>query len=316
DVHTYATGLRNAYSFVFHSNGQMYAPDNGLGVAGSFPPKPTAPCTGLASTAPWDQGGQNPGEQPDILLRILAGRYYGHPDPHRSTPECVFKDGHYKYVSPLASYTPPMYILGDHKSADGIIEYRASTFNGALKGNLLITNYSVGDDITRLKLSSDGLSVVSSTQLAGGFVDPLPLVEGPDGTIYVGEFGANRVTALKPVPMGSWTTMAPVPVAILDAGGTALGGKLYFVAGKTSAAHLRSMYVYDPATNSWTSGPSLPTSYPAVENPAVVAYNGKVYVIGGSTAPVSGATGAGAVFDPGKQDREGTRLKSKLGGQS
>jgi glucose/arabinose dehydrogenase len=35
DVKTYATGLRNAYDFVFHSNGSLYAPDNGLGVAGS-----------------------------------------------------------------------------------------------------------------------------------------------------------------------------------------------------------------------------------------------------------------------------------------
>jgi glucose/arabinose dehydrogenase/N-acetylneuraminic acid mutarotase len=301
DVKTYGTGLRNAYSFVFHSNGSMYAPDNGLGVAGSFPPSPKPPCTGLASTTLWTQGGQNPGEQPDLLLRIEPGRYYGHPDPHRATPECVFKDGSYQKVSPLPTWSPPMYTLGDHKSADGIIEYRGSSFNGALEGNLLITNYSVGDDITRIKLSSDGRSVTSATQLAGGFVDPLPLVEGPDGTIYVGEFGGNKVTALRPAPLGSWTAKASEPTAILDAGGTALAGKLYVVAGKTSAAHLRSMYVYDPGVDTWSTAASLPTAYPAVENPAVVAYNGKLYVFGGSTDAFAGATGASAVFDPATQ---------------
>ena len=34
DVTTYATGLRNTYDFVWHSNGCIYGPDNGLGVDG------------------------------------------------------------------------------------------------------------------------------------------------------------------------------------------------------------------------------------------------------------------------------------------
>jgi glucose/arabinose dehydrogenase/N-acetylneuraminic acid mutarotase len=301
DVKTYATGLRNAYDFVFHSNGSMYAPENGLGVTGSFPPSPKAPCTGLANTTLWNQGGDNPGDQPDELYRIEAGRYYGHPDPHRATPECVFKDGSFQKVAPLPTWSPPIYNLGDHKSADGMIEYRADTFGGALKGNLLITNYSAGDDITRIKLSSDGRSVTSATQLVGGFTDPLPLVEGPDGTIYVGEFGANRVTALIPAPVGAWTVKTPEPTAVLDAGGTALGDKFYVVGGKTAAAHLRTMHVYDPATNAWATAPSLPAAYPGIENPAVVAYEGKLYVFGGSTAAFAGATGASAVFDPATQ---------------
>jgi len=72
--------------------------------------------------------------------------------------------------------------------------------------------YSQGDDITHIQLSSDGNSVIRAESLAGGFSDPLPLVEGPDGTIYVGELGGDRVTALVPAG-GTWVTKAPVPAA-------------------------------------------------------------------------------------------------------
>jgi glucose/arabinose dehydrogenase/N-acetylneuraminic acid mutarotase len=300
DVEVYSSGLRNMYDFTFHSNGSIYGPDNGLGITGTYPPSPTAPCEGFGDTASWTQGGDNPGEQPDILVRLMQGKYYGHPNPYRSgdgwSRECVFKDGSYQGVAPLPNYTPPMRNLGLNKSADGTIEYKSNAFNGALKGELLIANYSVGDDITRIKLSADGTSVVAAKQLAGGFNNPLPLAEGPDGTIYVGEMGAGRVTALVPRDSGSWTTKQSAPAAVVDAGGTALGGKLYMVAGKTSAGHQSNMYVYDPATNRWASKAPLPG--PAVENLAVVAYNGKLYAFGGSTAPFSGAVKNAAVYNP------------------
>ncbi len=296
DVRPYATGFRNTYDFVFHSNGSLYATENGLGVTGSFPPSPTPPCTGLASTEPWNTGGHNPGEQPDFLYRVEAGKYYGHPNPYRD--ECVFKDGRYQDVAPLPNYAPPLFNLGSKKSANGIIEYEGGAFNGELDGDLLIANYSQGDDVVRVKLSADGLSVTDFDRVAGGFSDPLPLLEGPGGTIFVGEFGSSQITVLEPRSTGRWETRAALPTAILDAGGTALGGKLYVVAGKTSSGHLRTLHVYDPATNSWSTGPSLPAAYPAVENPAVVGHNGKLYVFGGSTDAFSGAVASAAVFDP------------------
>jgi N-acetylneuraminic acid mutarotase len=212
---------------------------------------------------------------------------------------------------PLPNYKPPVLNLGPSKSADGIIEYRSDVFGGSLKGELLITNFSSGDNITRVKLDpNDPDHVTSSTTLTvprvgsetKDFQSPLPLAEGPDGTIYVGEHAAGRISALVPVPggsAGSWTTKAPMPTGILDAGGAALGGKLYSVAGKTSAGHLTTMRIYDPGSDSWSSGPSLPSGYPGVENPAVTTLNGKLYVFGGGTAPFSGSVTNAAVFDPG-----------------
>lgn len=296
DVVPFATGLRNMYDFVHHTNGSIYGADNGLGITGTYPPKPASPCTGFGDTALWNQGGNNPGEQPDELERLMQGKYYGHPNPYRN--ECVFKNGSYQGVSRPSNYVAPVYNLGLHKSPDGMIEYTSDAFGGTLEGELLIANYSVGDDITRVKLSSDGRSVVEARQLASGFSNPLPLAQGPDGTIYVGELGAGKVTALKPsAPTpGAWVVKKPMPTAVLDAGGTALGDKLYSVAGKTSAGHRSGMGIYDPATDSWASGSPLPGS--AVENPAVAKLNGKLYAFGGSTAPFSGAVKNAAVYDP------------------
>ena len=249
------------------------------------------------------QGGQNPGTQPDLLVRLQQGKYYGHPNPYRN--ECVFKDGSYQGVAAPANYVAPILSLGNHKSSNGVIEYTASTFGGALRGELLIVNYSSGDDITRVKLSADGASVVSSGQLLGGLSDPLALAQDPDGTLYVAEFGAGRVAILVPTggttpppSGGTWSSKTAMPAAVLDAGGVALDGKLYSVAGKTSTGYLRTVYVYDPVTNAWSTAPSLPNEFPAVENPAAAVHDGKLYVFGGSTSAFSGATTSAAVFDP------------------
>ncbi|MBC8121172.1 MAG: PQQ-dependent sugar dehydrogenase [Gemmatimonadaceae bacterium] len=196
-VKTYATGLRNVYDFVFHSNGKLYATDNGLGVDGTFPPTHTPPCTGFGDIASASSGGDNPGDQPDLLHLLQQGKYYGHPDPYRN--QCVYKDGDYQNVPPLTNWVPPLLDLGFNHSTNGLIEYKSSAFCNALKGNMLATNYSVGDDITRFQLSTDGQSVLASSSLIGSFDDPLTLTQGPDGTIYVAEFGANRVAALIPV---------------------------------------------------------------------------------------------------------------------
>jgi N-acetylneuraminic acid mutarotase/glucose/arabinose dehydrogenase len=289
-VAVYSSGLRNIYDFVHHSNGHIYAPDNGLGVKGTFPARPTPDCQGIVTySTQFD-----PGEQPDTLVLLQPGRYYGHPNPARD--ECVFGDGAQQGVAPLPTWTPAIANLGNNRSANGAVEYTGPAFCGDLDGNLLIANYSVGDDITRVTLSADGLSVTGLESLIGGFNNPLPLATDPDGTIYVGEHGGGKVTVLRPREAGCWTTKQPLPQALLDAGGTALDGKLYVVAGKTSSGPQATMYVYDPASNTWATGASLPG--PAVENPAVVALNGKLYAFGGSTQPFAGSVTNAAVFDP------------------
>jgi glucose/arabinose dehydrogenase/N-acetylneuraminic acid mutarotase len=307
DVEIYASGLRNTYDGIFHSNGQIYAPDNGLGVTGTVPPVPRLgdPSDRSITTLFGNVSLDNPGSQPDPLNRIVQGGYYGHPNPYRD--EVIFKDGSFQGFNASnrppghPAYTAPLFNLGNNKSANGIIEYTGNNLFGQLKGDLLITNYSSGDNLTRIKLAEDGLSVVNSSSLVGGFSDPLPIAMGPNGSVIVGEFGANKITILE--PLGIWRSGLPkAPLAILDAGSAAVGGKMYMVGGKTSTAHLNSLYIYNPGDpinpndDSWATGPALPGS--GVENPAVVGLNGKLYSFGGSTAPFSGAVQNSAVFNP------------------
>lgn len=195
DVRPYATGFRNAYDFVFHSNGRMYAPDNGLGLQGSYPPKPTPPCG-----SPGDPAQFNPGVQDDYLFRVVRGGYYGHPNPSRR--ECVWGDGSEQGVAPLPNYHRPVLDLGSRRSADGIMEYRGSQFG--MRGDLLVANWSNGDNITRVNIAGRAVGTASSLpvpRIAGetkDFQNPLALANGPGGAIYVAEHGADRVSVLLP----------------------------------------------------------------------------------------------------------------------
>ncbi len=342
DVQVYASGLRAAYDFVFHSNGQMYAPDNGLRSLSTFPAlqpgplawNPAAGCEGLISGVPAIEA-VKPHHTPDLLQRIVQGGYYGHPNPARG--ECVFFGGNptggadfltpatsaqthpdrmdtQKYpvgMQPAANWKAPLFSFGLYKSANGILEYNShnAAFCGKLDGDLLVTYWSQDDQVRRLQLSPDGAQVISDTTLirsnpeSGGsfLVDPLPIVQDPGGRIYVGEYSSGQITVLDPVYAGEWQTQlhTQAPAALLDAGSAVLNGRLYIVAGRTAISHERSLYTFDPATNHWERLADLPAAYPAVESPAVVAYNGKLYVFGGSTEALAGAVNKAAVYDPG-----------------
>ncbi|NJM56162.1 MAG: hypothetical protein HC857_00080 [Synechococcales cyanobacterium RU_4_20] len=68
-----------------------------------------------------------------------------------------------------------------------------------MRNQLLVTEYSAGDDILALKLGANG-GVIGSTQIASGLNNPLDLVEHrPTGNLYVSEFGANQISLLSVV---------------------------------------------------------------------------------------------------------------------
>ncbi|MFV0287269.1 MAG: kelch repeat-containing protein, partial [Demequina sp.] len=289
DVSVFSSGLRNMYDFTVHSNGYLYGPNNGLGVEGTVPPSAEAPCTGLA-----DLETDNPGAQGDSLFLLEEGNYYGHPNPYRD--ECVFGDGTFQGVDPLPNYTPAIWDLGLNRSADGIIEYDGDVACGALDGDLLITNYSVGDSVTRVQLSEDGRSVVHADNLVTGFDDPLPIAQGPNGVFFVGEFGGSQVTTVIPQGPGCWESAEPLPGAKLEAGGAAIGDTAYVVGGKDDSGPSNEVLAYDSEAGTWTEVAPLPGE--AVEAPMVVAYDGKLYAFGGQTTATGGAVNNAAVYDP------------------
>jgi glucose/arabinose dehydrogenase len=224
-VTIYASGVRNAYDLVWHSNGQLYVPTNGSAAGGNTPATPTplpASCqkrtdaaTRGAYTGPAVPALTNiPTAQDDYLNRVVRGGYYGHPNDKRC--EWVLNGGNptagtdssqvsaYPVgVQPDRNFRGAAYRFGAHYSPDGAIEYRSSTFGGALRGKLLVTRYSAGDDIIVLTPNTtNGDISAAQTGIPGltGFVDPLDLIEDRrNGNLYVTELGASRITLLRPV---------------------------------------------------------------------------------------------------------------------
>jgi hypothetical protein len=98
-LRVFATGVRNAYDLVWHTNGSLYVPTNGTAAGGNTPNfDPTNPPSGL-DCASVRLDGRSAAELPavdgtidesfthekqrDFIFRVEAGGYYGHPNPSR-----------------------------------------------------------------------------------------------------------------------------------------------------------------------------------------------------------------------------------------
>jgi glucose/arabinose dehydrogenase len=183
DLSVFAPGTRNPYDLVVHSNGYVYATDNGA---------PESASTSLTCST-----SNNAASASDELNLIVPGNYYGHPNRNRGrfdAGQCVY---HPAEAGSGAGFTGPIATLPAHCSCDGIAEYTSDAFGGAMQGDLLIVEWAIGR-VRRVELAGDGLSVVSITTLDSGFANPLDVAVGPDGTIYIAEYGGNRVSFLQP----------------------------------------------------------------------------------------------------------------------
>lgn len=150
-VSIYASGLRNVYGMTVHSNGKVYAmdngPNNGFGVA--------ATGCNTAGGQVWSQ---------DKLLCIQQGSFYGHPNWNRGR----YDPRQCSYVNPdtpsSEGYTRPMAMV--ESSTNGILEYTANTFKSSLRGELLLSKLSWSGNgvLFRAKLNEDGTGLVELPQ--------------------------------------------------------------------------------------------------------------------------------------------------------
>lgn len=227
----YATGIRNSYDLVWHSNGHLYAGVNGSAAGGNSPATPPdadkRPRFDSALRGPYN-GPPVPAldniqeTEDDMLFKISPGGYYGHPNPARA--EYVLNGGNpaphtsaYQVpayplgTQPDRNWRAAIFSFGKNLSPCGVIEYQNDAFGGALKGKLLYVRYSGGDDIIALSLDSQGDVAESITGIEGfgRLVNPVDLIEDPStGSIYVAEFGGKRITLLRPASADSSTADA------------------------------------------------------------------------------------------------------------
>ncbi len=151
----------------------------------------------------------------------------------------------------------------------------------------------LGFDSVAQKVTLKGGVFVFNTALKEAFNELKVVV------ISAGAFEASdekKVTVLKPHETGCYQTDTALPVQLLDSGSATIGQDMYVVGGKTSAAHVNSLYRFNVTTDAWTRLTDKPGT--AVENPSVVAWNGKLYVAGGASGPFSGAVTETWVYDP------------------
>lgn len=228
----HATGIRNAYDMVWHSNGHLYVPTNGSAAGGITPILRSGSkwSNGQIYSGPTVSGLQNVRvTQNDFLFRVEKGGYYGHPNPLRheyiingGNPTPGKDPGEVTWVAndQLMGYpvgTPPepnyrgwIFDFGLNFSPNGAIEYKSNAFGGKLRGKLLICRFSGGDDILVLEPGSGGTEIIRATegsQIPGfrrPFSNPLDIAEDPlTGNLYLSEYmdgngdGKPRITLLK-----------------------------------------------------------------------------------------------------------------------
>ena len=221
----YATGIRNAYDMVFHSNGWTYVPTNGTAGNNSTSPITPASIAYLAQdtvnngvrrpngtfftdpTIPTMVGGET---QKDWLFKTKGGSYHGHPNPYRG--EFVLNHGGLAYqglpgqlessyrdvakyptdLGPDANYLEVAYDFGMNKSPNGAVEYKSNAFNGKLKGMILVARFSGQDDILVLQPGNNSGDIIHAFPDVPGLQsldDPLEIVEDVrTGNLYVAQY--------------------------------------------------------------------------------------------------------------------------------
>jgi hypothetical protein len=198
-VQVWATGIREAYGLCWHSNGQLYA---GVNQNDTGELTPANPALGLPAI----------NVRPDeALLRIVAGAYYGHPNPSRD--QWVLLGGNPTAgrdpweiegfpvgTKPEPGFDPALFLhnlvpLGG-QSADGCAEWRGP---GPLHGRLLVCFYTSSRTLHTFAFSADGAQVVAEEPLCNPqgaplkFGGPLDLaIDHAHGRCYVADFADPR----------------------------------------------------------------------------------------------------------------------------
>ena len=186
DVKVYSAGMRNVFGMTRHSNGNLYAMDNG-------------PNPGYGKTASsCGEAGPQLGFK-DKLLLLKHGAYYGHPNWNRGRTDprqCKFVQGDTKGLSENV-FVPPLGLLDS--STNAIVEYTANTFEGQMRGDLMLGKLSWGKDgeLSRVKLSKNGEYLLEGP---APFLKEsgLSMVMGPFGELIMPKYVGKRIVGYVP----------------------------------------------------------------------------------------------------------------------
>ncbi|MEO7426917.1 MAG: malectin domain-containing carbohydrate-binding protein [Fibrobacteria bacterium] len=188
DVSVVAFGLRNSYDLALTTSNRIFATDNGPNAG-----------YGEASLSATTQG---PHPQTDDELNLIVpGSYYGHPNRSRGR----YDNRQNLYHGVTEASIPGVFTqakLTVPASTNGIVEYRAQNFGGAMRGNLLLQKWN--GDTYRVVLGSDSETVTSAQPLAA-FLGGLDVTTIPGGALLSADYTDSILTIAKPNNAGTGT---------------------------------------------------------------------------------------------------------------
>lgn len=216
-IDLFAMGLRNPYGIVLHSNGKLYATDNGPNL--NYGPMATG--CGPTDFIP-------DAKRDDEIVLVEKGKYYGHPNFKRASylndpRQCVWMPPE---LPSTANYTAPLFTY--LSSTDGIMEYHSNHFGGQLRSNLFMIRYNGVNNIIRVILTPDGTAILPSLNkkpLQMNIGDQgLDLTQAPNGNLMEMRYTNQTVYFQRPIEPP--TTMLIAKTCFPRRGPTAGGNKL------------------------------------------------------------------------------------------
>ncbi len=217
DVQVFMSGWRNSFGINLHSNKNLYATDNGA----------SRPFGEMSITC--NTHGALPGsaDLKDKLGKVKRDRYFGHPNRNRGRTDpkqCKFLG---EKAGSNGHYLPPVTTL--ESSTNGIVEYTANTFDGQMKGDLLLSKYAADKSpgkIFRLQLKPDG-EKKDDVELFWE-VSGLSIETSPYGDIISPQIWKGLIVVLKP---DTATKTTPEFRAVMPPRGSFRGGNIVIVTG-------------------------------------------------------------------------------------
>ena len=198
-VQIFASGLRNAYDIVLTESGRFYVWDNG----------PNTGWGGLPGNDCSDDINNSGSKHQDGLHLISKGYYAGHPNPTRGSKNNTF-GGQTPIEGPedpeQCVYKTPGQNDGslttNNPSTNGLDEYTATNFGGAMQGDLLAVAFD--KSLYRVQLNGNGSVVTSKSELlTDNGQAPLDVTTQGDGdafpgTIWIVDNIVKTITVMEP----------------------------------------------------------------------------------------------------------------------
>src|SRR5215212_2099962 len=222
-VQVYAPGFRNPYDLLIAKSGKMYTIDNGGNAGWGDIPVGEGP-GGTCTNQP-----NEPGQTNQDTFHLISGQGYygGHPNPTRGNQANKFNSTNPQ--SPVAQANPVECDWNKPASGtlrtfpsttNGLDEYTASNFGGAMQGNLLAAGGQGDNKIYRIQLDAVSGDIKQKDALfnsvgSGGF--PLDVTAQGDndpfpGTIWVADIygdSTNNIVVFEPAAATSCDTSDP-----------------------------------------------------------------------------------------------------------